>query len=481
MQQENKLDRIKALLSEDKESRGQAAILSRDLLFLATSVIEGTGNSKLSKAVAYGSAAFTVGSALKGFWDLYRKSNEPLTYTIKITEDDQIFDIVEEWFMDALPEEDQRSVFAHSEVTKTPLTTESPRVMSQDDWETQQELEALGVKDRVVIDYSFDGTIVQTLTIAGHEVDVYTSVPESRGAMTAGEGKSNWNSRSMNIVCPSVEARNAVLKEIEAQSQHLVSTRPRMFVSTKWGDFRRRAEIQPRSKESVVLKEGQMDRIIGHLKGFLDNRQAYAKVDIPFRTGILLYGEPGSGKSSTALAIANELRMNVYIIALSSLLNDEALNDCFSNIPPNSIIILEDIDIASAVKDRDDDDTSGVTMSGMLNVLDGFQSPPGVITIMTTNRLDVLDPAIIRPGRVDLQENLDCLDDFQLHGLCKFFMGSVPKNLPHITPDDGITSAQVMGVVRKHLPDFENAGEDMVQFIVNQKAKSLDKVLTNQV
>ena len=318
MQQENKLDRIKALLSEDKESRGQAAILSRDLLFLATSVIEGTGNSKLSKAVAYGSAAFTVGSALKGFWDLYRKSNEPLTYTIKITEDDQIFDIVEEWFMDALPEEDQRSVFAHSEVTKTPLTTESPRVMSQDDWETQQELEALGVKDRVVIDYSFDGTIVQTLTIAGHEVDVYTSVPESRGAMTAGEGKSNWNSRSMNIVCPSVEARNAVLKEIEAQSQHLVSTRPRMFVSTKWGDFRRRAEIQPRSKESVVLKEGQMDRIIGHLKGFLDNRQAYAKVDIPFRTGILLYGEPGSGKSSTALAIANELRMNVYIIALSS-------------------------------------------------------------------------------------------------------------------------------------------------------------------
>lgn len=481
MQQENKLDRIKALLSEDKESRGQAAILSRDLLFLATSVIEGTGNSKLSKAVAYGSAAFTVGSALKGFWDLYRKSNEPLTYTIKITEDDQIFDIVEEWFMDALPEEDQRSVFAHSEVTKTPLTTESPRVMSQDDWETQQELEALGVKDRVVIDYSFDGTIVQTLTIAGHEVDVYTSVPESRGAMTAGEGKSNWNSRSMNIVCPSVEARNAVLKEIEAQSQHLVSTRPRMFVSTKWGDFRRRAEIQPRSKESVVLKEGQMDRIIGHLKGFLDNRQAYAKVDIPFRTGILLYGEPGSGKSSTALAIANELRMNVYIIALSSLLNDEALNDCFSNIPPNSIIILEDIDIASAVKDRDDDDTSGVTMSGMLNVLDGFQSPPGVITIMTTNRLDVLDPAIIRPGRVDLQENLDCLDDFQLHGLCKFFMGSVPENLPHITPDDGITSAQVMGVVRKHLPDFENAGEDMVQFIVNQKAKSLDKVLTNQV
>jgi chaperone BCS1 len=214
-----------------------------------------------------------------------------------------------------------------------------------------------------------------------------------------------------------------------------------------------------------------MERILDYLNGFLANREAFRKVDIPFRTGILLHGEPGSGKSSTALAIANELKMNVYIVSLTSLSNDEALSDCFSAIPPNSIVILEDIDIVSAVKERDGDDDNGVTMTGMLNVLDGFQSPPGVITIMTTNRLDVLDKAIIRPGRVDLTENLDCLDDYQLRGLCEYFIGTVPEDLPHIIPADGVSSAEIMGVVRTHLPNFENAGPDMVKFLE-------DKVLT---
>jgi hypothetical protein len=167
--------------------------------------------------------------------------------------------------------------------------------------------------------------------------------------------------------------------------------------------------------------------------------------------------------------------MNVFIIPLSALLNDESLSDCFANIPPNSIVILEDIDIVKAVKDRDDNDEQGVTMQGMLNVLDGFQSPPGVITIMTTNRLEVLNDAIIRPGRVDMIENLDCLDDYQLRGLCSYFMGKIPANLPHITPTDKITSAEVMGVVRKHLPDFENADEDMVNFVSDRLLTKIEE------
>lgn len=477
MEKENKIERVKNLLAEDRETRGEAALLSRELVYLLQSSIEATASPKISKAVAIGSTLFTLGSVVKGFYDIYKKSHAPEFFTIKITEDDAIFEIVENWFMEALPEESQRSVYAHSTVTKKePKRRRRFRsAPSSDDYGIVTPEEISDDKDRVNIGFSFDGTIAQSLTIAGHEVQVFTTVPEHRTMVADGGQKQNWNSRSINILCKTIESRNDVLDEIEKQSQHLVESQPRMFVSTRWGDFRRRSEIQPRSRNSVILKEGQMDRILEHLNTFLTNKAAYAKADIPFRTGILLYGDPGSGKSSTALAIANELKMNVYIITLSALLNDESLGDCFSNIPANSIVILEDIDVASAVKERDGDDSQGVTMSGMLNVLDGFQSPPGVITIMTTNRLDVLDEAIIRPGRVDLKEKLDCLDSRQLRGLCEYFMGEIPENLPNITPDDKITSAEVMGVIRSHLPDFENAAEDMVRYVEDKLLTELAK------
>jgi hypothetical protein len=370
--------------------------------------------------------------------------------------------------MESLPEAQQRSVFAHSSIVNKRSEGRTRRSRFSNDMPVPDYGLGSGEKESVVIDYSFDGTISQTVPIAGHDIQVYITVPEGYNVK---EGRNDWNSRIINLECPTVEARNAVLKELEVQSQHLVDVQPSMFVASNYGDWRRQSFIQKRALGSVVLKDGQMERIISYLKDFLDHREAYLKADIPFRTGILLHGEPGSGKSSTALAIANELKMNVFIIPITSLLNDESLSDCFVAIPQNSIVILEDIDIASAVKERDTD-TKGVTMQGMLNVLDGFQSPPGVITIMTTNRVDVLNPAIIRPGRVDLTEELNCLDSHQLEGLCEYFMGHVPAGLPKITPEDKITSAEIMGVIRKHLPDFSEAGDDVLAFVE-------EKLLTN--
>lgn len=461
---------VRKLVKEDSNARMQAAISGERLMSLVLMAVQGANSPKLSKAVALGSAAFTAGTALKSLWDLYKKSHEPATYMIKITEDDQIYDIVEDWFMDALPEENQRSVYAHSSIIKKNEEPARRRRFGSDlaalyESETEE-------KGRVSVDYSFDGSLAQEVIIAGHAVQVYNEIPDNHGKQDG--AKNPWNMRSINIECTSVEARNEVLTAIEEASQHLVQSQPKMFVASNYGDWRKRSDIQKRSLGSVVLKEGQMDRIIKYLTDFLEYKESYLKADIPFRTGILLHGEPGSGKSSTALAIANELGMNVFIIPITALLNDESLSDCFGAIPPNSIVVLEDIDIAKGVKDRDEDDGKGVTMQGMLNVLDGFQSPPGVITIMTTNRLDVLDPAIIRPGRVDLIENLDCLDTYQLEGLCEYFMGHIPAGLPTITPDDGITSAEIMGVIRKHLPDFAEAGDDVVDFVSNKVLTSMD-------
>ena len=88
-----------------------------------------------------------------------------------------------------------------------------------------------------------------------------------------------------------------------------------------------------------------------------------------------------------------------------------------NDVPENSIILFEDIDCmrTDSVKARPDGlakgdltqqkpgsvDPFGVTLSGLLNVLDGFSAPDNVLFVMTTNKVEALDPALLRPGRID--------------------------------------------------------------------------------
>lgn len=461
----SKLARLSNKLRDDAEARADLQRISTDVVTLAVAGLSSKNDSKFVKLLSLGTSLMTVASAARSVITFYQRHTAPETFTIKIEDDDHIYDIVEAWFMKVLPEEEQRSVYAYSDVTE-----------SDDYFESRT-----GQGRKVEVGFTFDGSFTQSLEIDGHWVQIFTEIPETHKA-AEGQYKSYSPSKFLNIICHSVEARNAVLKRIESESQHLAEQRPYLFIANKYGDFRRKGELSKRTSESVILKDGQFNRILGYLREFASHEEAYKKLDIPFRTGIMLHGAPGSGKSSTALALANELTMNVFVINLASLSSDDTLSECFGNIPSNSIVVLEDIDVLKATKERKDNENTssdaGVTMQGLLNVLDGFQSPHGVITVMTTNHLDHIDEALVRPGRVDMMEELSAMDTKQLHGLCKYALGFVPEGLPEITPEDGIMSASVMGVIRKHVPDFHEAADDVVEFVIEKVSKSLDKELT---
>ena len=138
---------------------------------------------------------------------------------------------------------------------------------------------------------------------------------------------------------------------------------------------------------------------------------------------------PGTGKSSLAFAVASNFGLKIYCLSLSDrTLQDKDLPGLFSNFSPPALLLLEDIDSAglnreSQVEGRDDnfkaqkrpEDTgnstdkqasghvtkSSITLSGLLNAIDGVVAPTGHILIMTSNRPETLDPALVRPGRVD--------------------------------------------------------------------------------
>lgn len=192
----------------------------------------------------------------------------------------------------------------------------------------------------------------------------------------------------------------------------------------------------------------EMDKVLKKIDFFLNNKAWYLAKGIPYNLGILLYGEPGCGKTRFIKQLMNytkrhgiDIKLNdgMDFTDLQHLVYNEDLDETHI-IPQNQrILIFEDIDaLGEVVKERQaagqasaavqtdekksvcdssnneikllssllkmsNDTTKNNNLSCLLNMLDGIHECSGRIIIMTTNKLDVLDKALVRPGRIDLK------------------------------------------------------------------------------
>lgn len=213
----------------------------------------------------------------------------------------------------------------------------------------------------------------------------------------------------------------------EAKQLALKIREGKTVIYTSWGP-EWRPFGQPRLKRllgSVILDEGIDQLILDDVKDFLSSGSWYHNRGIPYRRGYLLYGPPGSGKTSFIQAIAGELDYNICLLNLSERnLTDDRLNHLMNHIPNRSILVLEDVDAAFNKREqlKDQGYVSGVTFSGLLNALDGVASAEECITFMTTNHPEKLDPALLRPGRVDLKVHIDNATEYQVRKMfLKFY------------------------------------------------------------
>jgi chaperone BCS1 len=168
--------------------------------------------------------------------------------------------------------------------------------------------------------------------------------------------------------------------------------------------------------ESVILPAGQTERLIHDAEWFFGAAGWYAERGVPYRRGYLLSGPPGTGKSSIVLALASELSKPVYALNLSSVASDAAIMEAFAEAPADAILLVEDIDAMRITKSRVETKKDGqpssialTTLSGLLNAIDGVAAPEGRLLVMTSNHPERLDPALIRPGRIDLHERFELL------------------------------------------------------------------------
>jgi mitochondrial chaperone BCS1 len=207
-----------------------------------------------------------------------------------------------------------------------------------------------------------------------------------------------------------------------------------------------------RALDTVILDASQKEMVIRDVEEYMDESTSafYGRHGIPYRRGYLFHGPPGVGKTTLSLALANHFNLDVYVLTLlDQNLNDSDLISLLNQLPGRSLLLLEDIDtaglsnrskskstatgtgggasrrggpgrrgggdggpVADSVgqkKQQDDEDDEGapmgskVSLSGLLNAIDGVAAPEGHILIMTSNQPHELDDALVRAGRISVR------------------------------------------------------------------------------
>src|SRR5262249_44057172 len=136
-------------------------------------------------------------------------------------------------------------------------------------------------------------------------------------------------------------------------------------------------------------------------------------------------------------AMSSELGRDMYFINLQEICSDSQLNHCFSTVPQDSIIVMDDIDAQTAItharsriKNDDNVKSKWFSLSTLLHNLDGRTLAEGTIVIMTTNHLNTLDPALIRPGRIDVSIKLGYATKSQIIKMFRNVMENNDVNVP---------------------------------------------------
>jgi mitochondrial chaperone BCS1 len=300
----------------------------------------------------------------------------------------------------------------------------------------------------------------------------------------------------------------------------------------------------PRSMSTVVLDEAQKQVIVKDMKEYLRPRTKkwYSNRGIPYRRGYLLYGPPGTGKTSLCFALAGLLHLPIYVASLNSKnISEEGLASLFRDLPSRCIVLLEDIDSAgltmkrqsdAQAEDKEDDkppdksgpagpvppntpmpvvapvENKGISLSGFLNIIDGVASSEGRILVMTTNHIEKLDAALLRPGRVDLTVEFGYASLAVLKGLFTAIYASVEseksetdkpekksrflfshgkteqeiEKLAEVfaqrVPADVYTPAEIQGYLLKHKTDPDAAMDEVDAWIEANKKDKTKSLMT---
>jgi hypothetical protein len=353
---------------------------------------------KSNQKVRYALGTYAVGMSMYRMMRSYReKARSALMHTVTVPDTDSLYEAIEAWMQDHLPESAWKSLVVSD-------NNGGGRGMEVALGSSSERSGPKLARDRIRVDAQ---NRIIDVSLKGHKVQV--RVDENTRTMIIDDSYFNVGRPTKSIVFHawSKEGREAVLDLLDHLAEQQSYQPPVLYVGTPWSDWQRLRGAGTRDIDTVILPIAQKERIVGDLAKFLHAEGDYERLGVPWHRGYILEGPPGTGKTSFVRALATKFGLDVYFLPLADLNADTQLIRMIGNLSPKSILLIEDIDTVAVSHDREEESEQtrkGATLSGLLNALDGVVTPHGLITIITTNHAERLDPALMRPGRADMIE-----------------------------------------------------------------------------
>jgi len=221
-----------------------------------------------------------------------------------------------------------------------------------------------------------------------------------------------------------------------------------------------RIEVPTTKWDDVVGLQDVKRELMESIEWPLKYPELYAKINAELPKGILLYGPPGTGKTLIARAVASESRANFITVTSSDLLSkwvgesEKALREVFRRAKQAApcIIFFDEIEALAPVRSAEDNHVSERLVSQLLTELDGLVKLNGVVVMAATNRPELVDPALLRPGRFDKILYVPLPDLSARSAIIKLYVNKHPhdENIDYLRLSqltEGYSGADLKGVV----------------------------------